>query len=476
VPKIRYEHQFPRLPGSCRTRCLGLLVGNIFYYLNNDRNRCPGMSFDFFGLMTDVTHNINYTEAHEHPKKRRRKWIIIGSIILFLLVVRLVMPYFVLKYVNKTLAKSKTYPGHVRDIDLAIIRGAYVIKDIRLDKRDTVTGNVDSILFFTSRALDLSVEWRALFKGKIVGEISVEEPRLNFVKGKHKNENVKQDTSDFQDILRNLMPLTINRFEVNNGRIHYLDKYSKPSLNISLKNIHVIATNLTNVNDSAKVLPAGMKASAEAYDGVFDLNVKFDAMQKQPTFDLNARITNVNMVKLNDFFRAYGNFDVNKGTFGLYTEFAAKNGKFTGYVKPLIKDLDVVAWNKEEGDLGQKLWESVVGTVGEIFKNQPKDQLATKVPINGSFNKAQVNLWDAISYVLRNAFVNALRPSVDNTIDLSQVGKEEKKETLLQKVFGKNEKDDKGKEATDDKKTRKEKRAEKREEKKEKRDKEKEDR
>jgi hypothetical protein len=421
--------------------------------------------------MTDVTHNINYVEGKKHTKHRRRKWIIIGSIVLLLLIVRLVMPYFVLKYVNKTLSKSKTYPGHVRDIDLAIIRGAYVIKDIRIDKRDTVTGNVDSIPFFLSKAIDLSVEWKALFKGSIVGEIVVETPRVNFVKGKHKNEDVKQDTSDFQDVIRDLMPLTINRFEINNGHIHYLDKYSSPALDLSMKNIHALATNLSNVNDSNTVLPAGLKSSAEVYDGEFKLNVKFDAFKKQPTFDLNANVTNVNMVKLNDFFKAYGNFDVKKGNFGLYTEFAAKDGKFKGYVKPLLKDLDIVQWTKEEGNFGQILWETLIGGVAELFTNQQKDQLATKVPISGSFKDPNINMWNAISYVLRNAFVYALRPSIDNTINIGEVENVDTKQTLLQKVFGKDkDKSDEKKDKKADENKKEETSSDKREHRKEKRE------
>jgi hypothetical protein len=278
------------------------------------------------------------------------------------------------------------------------------------------------------------------------------------------------------------MPLTINRFEINNGHIHYLDKFVKPALDISMKDIHMLATNLTNVDDSSKVLPAGLKSSAEVYDGVFDLNVKFDAFQKQPTFDMNAKVTNVNMVKLNDFFKAYGNFDVNKGTFGLFTEFAAKDGKFRGYVKPLIKDLDVVEWTKEEGDLGQKLWESVIGGVGELFKNRSKDQLATKIPISGTFEDKNINLWKAISYVLRNAFVNALQPSVDNTIDISEVNNTDTDKTFLQKVFdkdkNKDQKEDKADskkgndsgDKTDKKESRKEKRAERKKEREERRE------
>jgi hypothetical protein len=214
-------------------------------------------------------------------------------------------------------------------------------------------------------------------------------------------------------------------------------------VDISLKNLNVKADNLSNANDSSKVLPAGLVATAEAYDGKMELNVDFNALEKQPTFDLNARVSNVNMVYLNDFFKAYGNFDLKKGNFGLYAEFAAKDGAFNGYVKPVIKDLDIVQWNKEEGNTVQILWETVVGSVAEIFQNQRKDQLATKLPIEGRFDKPNTGLWTAISYVLRNAFVFALRPSIDNTIDIGKVEPAAKKKTFLQKVFGKKDKKNK---------------------------------
>ena len=33
----------------------------------------------------------------------------------------------------------------------------------------------------------------------------------------------------------------------------------------------------------------------------------------------------------------------------------------------------------------QKVWENIVGAAGKILKNPKKDQIATKVPIEGSF-------------------------------------------------------------------------------------------
>lgn len=133
-----------------------------------------------------------------------------------------------------------------------------------------------------------------------------------------------------------------------------------------------MATHLTNDSVEGDSLPSSLNANGRAYDGVFNLDVKLNALADQPTFDMSAAFENVNLVGLNDFLRAYGNFDVKKGEFNVFTEFAAKEGVFKGYVKPLIKDLDVVQWNKEEGNVLQILWETLVAGAAELFENQKK--------------------------------------------------------------------------------------------------------
>lgn len=393
---------------------------------------------------TGIEHSDKLNKKSTSGRKKRRRIILI-SIVLLLVVFRLLLPYIVLHYVNDKLAHLKEYYGHVNDIDIALIRGAYVIKDIKLVKlQEAEQMKLDTLPFFKSREIDLSVEWRAIFKGRVVGEIAVEDPVLNFVKGKHKDEDVKADTADFRALIKDLMPLTVNRFEINNGQVHYIDKLSKPQVDVKLTDLMVIATNLSNVNDSAKLLPAHCDVNANVYEGKFIMKIDFDALNKQPTFDMNTNLTNVNLVLLNNFLKAYGNFDVKKGSFGMYAEFAAKNGSFGGYVKPILKDLDVVQWNKEEGDFKQIMWETVVGGVAEVLQNQKKEQLATKIPIEGKFENADINLWRAISYVLRNAFVRALQPHVDNTINITKL-EDEGKKTFLEKIFGNKKKKNKEK-------------------------------
>src|SRR5436190_22944801 len=105
----------------------------------------------------------------------RRVVVILAAVAIVLVAIRLALPYAIKRYVNDTLDKIPEYDGHVGDIDLALIRGAYVIKDLSLLK---TTGNVPVPLFSAPR-IDLSVQWGELFHGAVVGEIVVWKPEVN---------------------------------------------------------------------------------------------------------------------------------------------------------------------------------------------------------------------------------------------------------------------------------------------------------
>lgn len=359
-------------------------------------------------------------------------YIILGALV----ILRLLLPYIVLRYVNKTLATMDGYYGHVRDIDISLYRGAYEINDLYINKKDSATGKQTE--FIKARNIDLSVEWGAIFHGRIVGELEFNEASLMFTKEKVELGDVKKDTSDFRRVLKKFMPLRINRFEINNSTLHYKDFTSTTKVDVSLKKMHVLAKNLTNAADSSVLLPSPVTAQAAAYGGTLHLDMKLNPLAERATFDMNAEVRNVNLVLLNDFLKAYGKFDVNKGNFGLYCEVAAKEGKFKGYVKPIIKDLDVVGPEDRKDNLFQKVWESIVGTAGVVFRNQKKDQVATKVAMQGDLSDPHSNTLDAIWQVLRNAFIQALLPSVDNQININSVDADtgEKKRNIFQRIFG----------------------------------------
>lgn len=370
---------------------------------------------------------------------RKKIGIILASIVALILVLRLFLPQIVLRLVNNRLAEMPGYYGHVADIDIALLRGAYQLDSIYINKQDSTSG--DQTPFFSASKVDLSVEWKALFKGSIVGEIILDKPMITFTKDKVEPKGVQQDSSSFKDLKNDLMPLRINRVEIREGTINYKDESSTPPVDVSLTNVSALALNLRNSYDSGAVLPASIDVAANVYEGTMKLGVKLNPLAEQPTFDLNLTVDDTNLVKLNDFFKAYAKVDVNKGTFNLYAEAAAKEGKFAGYAKPLIKDLDILGEEDRDDNVLRKMWEAIAGGVGELFENQPRDQVATKIPFEGELEDPNTGVWETIIRVLQNAFIRAIQPAIDEEIDLTAVeAPEEEKKNFLERIFEKKDK------------------------------------
>ena len=370
--------------------------------------------------------------------KKRRTLIILGAIVVLLIGFRLYLPIWVLKYINKELTEMSGYYGHVDDIDVCLYRGAYQVDELYINKVDSVTQKQTPLL--QAPLIDISIEWKSLFHGKIVSEMEFLNPVLRFTEDAAEPEQMEKDTNDFRKMLNAFTPTSVNRFEIIGGTIAYQDPHASPKVDIEMTDTHVLARNLSNVRDTS-ALPAKVHATANVYGGNVVFNMRIDALAEDPTYDMNVELKGANLTRLNDFFQAYGNFDVSQGTFGAYMEMAAKDRKFIGYVKPFIKDLKVVSKEDKRDNLLRKIWEGLVGVAADILEAPKTDVIATKVPIVGEYDDRTIGIWYAIFAALRNGFYQALVPSIDNQINIKTVNKvsetEVKKQGFFKKVFGK---------------------------------------
>ncbi len=349
--------------------------------------------------------------------------VLLGLAVL-LIAVRAVLPIFVERYVNRTLDELDGYSGHIEDVDLALIRGAYVIEGVKISR----TGGKVPVPFFSASEIDLSVQWGALFDGAIVAEIDVERPTLNFVmateepKKEQASQSQVEPSSNWTDVVQDLAPFNINRFAIKGGEIHYRDFSSSPKVNIYVQALNAEARNLTNSEDRTGSLVASFDGHATAMGrGNIRFDGRVDPYAKQPTFEADIKLNGLELRQLNPYLRAYANVDAEKGTLSMDAEFAAKNGRFDGYVKPFIKDLDVLQWKKENESLPNKIWQGVVDLAGEVLEDQKRDQSATRIPLSGRFDAPDVNVWSAIGSLLRNAFIEALRRGLEGSVDIEKV-------------------------------------------------------
>ncbi len=353
--------------------------------------------------------------------RRMARWAQWGIITLVVLLVaaRLALPWVVLHYANDKINRIPDYSGHISHVRMHLWRGAYEISGIRIFKSN---GKVPEP-FFSAPSIDLAIDTRELLHGSVRGSVVMVDPQVNFVEGPSAETTQSGFQKPWGKTLESLFPFDINRFEIQRGHIHFRNTFKQQPIDIYMTNLYAVATNLTNARTVNNPLPAGLVADARTIGGGgFRLNLRMNPLEPAPTFEVNAMLTNVDLVALNSFLRDYGKFDVERGRFHLFTSVASVRGNYKGDVKVLFQNLDVFAWEKERHKNILKIfWEAVVGTLAAGFKNHPHDQLATDVPVAGSFSDTKVDLWAAVGSLLHNAFIHALLPQIDRPVHLDSV-------------------------------------------------------
>lgn len=340
--------------------------------------------------------------------KNRRLITITLAIAAVLLLIRASLPVAIQRYVNHQLSQSPDYDSHIGDVDLYLLRGAYRIDDIAINK---VEGEIP-VPLFAARSVEFSVLWSAILTGEIVSEIDFYEPVINIVDSENPQQQQTGEEGQWFAILDDLVLLRIDRASVHNGELHLRNFDIEPPMDAYISQLNGSAFNLTNSKDLNRELVASIDVTAMVMEsGQLTAQIELDPSAQRPSFDIDARIMALPLMKIDSLISTYAPFDVEGGDMDLVLELVADEGELEGYFKPLIHDLDIFEWNEDlivDGDNPfRALWESLVGLTSELFQNQSKDQVATTIPVSGKIDSFDVGVLATIGNILENAFVRA---------------------------------------------------------------------
>lgn len=355
---------------------------------------------------------------------KKKRYIIPALLIVVLLVFRLYLPTLIKNYINETLAEIPGYHGHVEDIDLSLWRGAYQIDALYLNK---VTAESE-VPFLNFPRTDISVQWVALFKGKIVSEIEMYQPQITYVMEDQDPEpdGGEPETDDWTKALKDIVPLEVNNLEIFQGKLAFLQLQADPNIDLYIDQLDLSAKNLRNVQRVGDELPSPIKATGVSIGkGDLAIDGAIDLMMEIPDIDISVALENADVTALNDFTNYYAGLDFESGSLGVYSEVAIADGYMKGYVKPLLTKTKLIG--KDDGFL-KTLWEGFVGIFKFILKNQGTNTLATKVPIEGDLNAIDSKVWPTVTNIFKNAWIQAFTGKVDGEIKFKDA-LEEKKES-----------------------------------------------
>ncbi len=345
--------------------------------------------------------------ARKHSLRRACAAIVI-LVICALTGARLYLPYWVKDYVNAQIAALDGYGGSVGDIDISLWRGAYEIHDLDIHK---TKGGLKQP-FVAVRTIDLSVQWAALLRGTIVAEVELNDIALTFAKSQ------SGKGASWVAFVDNLTPFDINRLAVNGGKVAYVDQ-SDPDVNLYLNNIQAEVTNLRNIEQKEELLPSALQVRGTSIgNGALTVNGRGNILKEPPDFDLDMKLENAALPAINKYSRKAAAIDFKSGNLSVYMELAALNGKATGYVKPIATKVDMINEAAENNPLNL-LWQGLVAAFVTVFKNHPRDQFALRIPLEGSLENPDRDMWSGFWSIFKNAFGKAFPRNTEGNINLN---------------------------------------------------------
>lgn len=344
---------------------------------------------------------------------KKKKFIIPISIFVFLLVVRAVMVPVAQKELNKFLATfSPTLYFHMADLDIHIIRGAYSFEGI--------TGKVKGQKhdFLKIGKVDVSIAWREIFKGKIVTDIEVTEPDFSYTKElKNAIAASPKKKDQAQTAKDKLFPVRIERVDVKNGTLT-LDDY--PSLEKDKKfNVTGIEGRISNLTATKKFPLSFFNLKATILgNSVVKTTGHLNTLTKPMEWDVDGQLQGFDLTAANHYLKHKLPLTFTKGKLDLYAEAESTHGKMEGYVKPFMKNLDVMKTN--EHFKGPKHWfiEVVTALSNLILRTADTKTVATKIPFSMDKSGFHVDSGTALDKAIENGFEQKLKPGIEDKYEI----------------------------------------------------------
>ena len=206
--------------------------------------------------------------------------------------------------------------------------------------------------------------------------------------------------------------LRADEVSVIESEIGFVNKAANPNYRLFVTEVEIHITNFSNqLADGVMIVRVSGKFMGS---GQMIVGATFRPETQGPDFALAASIENTDMQSMNPILRAHGNFDVVRGFFSVYTEMRVRNGAVQGYVKPLVKEMDVYdARQDQEKNLFQKIYEGLVGGVSQLLENVPRQEVATKADISGPLENPQASTWQVLLNLIQNAILSAILPGFE---------------------------------------------------------------
>lgn len=327
-----------------------------------------------------------------------------------LLLVRGFLPVFIKRFANQYLRDfSPVIAGEIKDVDLSILRGSYRIQGmsvwLKREKKEILTVQESKI----------SLAWSELLKGKVLLTVEAEKVSIHFSRS-ILAELKKLNKKEVESAKEKALPLDLERFQVRDGTIVFEDFKSLNSKGAF--KIRELEASLTNVTAQESFPLSFFSVTAIiGKEAPLKLAGKIDLVKKPVRWDLDGTLQNFNLKEANPMLKDKVPITFVHGEADLYAEAKSEGGVIEGYMKPFLKELNVL--RSDEDFKSAQHWgiEVVTAITNILMKNTDKNSLATRIPFRLG-KGIHVDTGEAIEKAIQHGYESRLRPGLENKYNL----------------------------------------------------------
>jgi hypothetical protein len=206
--------------------------------------------------------------------------------------------------------------------------------------------------------------------------------------------------------------LKARRIRADGATVGFVNEEARPRYRVFLADTSLVIDNFTNhlIEGTATARLTGRFMGS----GATAVTATFRPERDGPDFEFDVRLEETDMKTMNDLLRAHAGVDVVSGVFSVFSETRVKAGWIQGYVKPLFRDLNAYDPEQDEDkSFGQKLKEKAADLLGKVLRNEPREEVATVVPIKGRVENPDAGTWQTLVGLVQNAFFRAILPGFE---------------------------------------------------------------
>jgi hypothetical protein len=340
--------------------------------------------------------------------RRRLRWwhwtlLGVAALVLVVLVVRQPLARYA---THRALSSIPGWQADAGDAHINFFPLVYTVTRLRLVPEDKTLP-----IFYVER-LDTGVFWGDLLRGHLNGWANLQHLKMTFFL-------IPIVIPDIAAMLAQVMPLAIERMQLKDGEITVAlrhartDDPEKPEGNgpqLWFHGLEATAEGLATRPELEHHATTLVLRSTMAHSGTLSAFVTVDLLSPNAiTFSGQLQLIGLHLSDLDSVLESTGLKMT--GTFDMLARFGCDHGKLTGALQPVLKNGNVQAIGP---DLGKKLEATLADTGVEVLSDRVpgRNALSTIIPIHGNLNRPKLDVWTAISGVLRNAFVVGLRESL----------------------------------------------------------------